>query len=161
MQRTCCLTISIIKQVGLNIPNAAHEAEKKTEQETLEKRIGLLNYLVDKDSNMPPLLASFTQHLCAHLHLSVTQPTENEEPWYLKTDPAEESAKSKRKKEVTDPLKDMQHYVAIKKKQTTTTGEAAAPVSGDCIGPSGKAPISPNGCIGPSGKAPISPKSLL
>eukprot|EP00731_Ephydatia_muelleri_P026087 Em0018g187a len=88
--------------VGLNIPNPAHEAEKKAEQETLEKRIGLLNYLVDKDKN--------------------------EEPWYLKTDLPEESTKSKRKKEVTDPLKDMQHYVAVKRKQTAMTGGAAAPL---------------------------------
>ena len=37
-------------QVGAQLTNAEHAAEKKAEQEKLEKRIGLLNYLVDKDS---------------------------------------------------------------------------------------------------------------
>ena len=37
-------------QIGLQLTNAEHEAEKKADQEKLEKRIGLLNYLVDKDS---------------------------------------------------------------------------------------------------------------
>lgn len=66
------------------------------------------------------------------MHLLKCMPTihplENEDPWYTKTDVAEESAKSRRKKEVTDPLKDMQHFVAVKKKQTAMTTGAAAPV---------------------------------
>ena len=36
--------------MGLQVGNADRDKEMKQEQEKLEKRIGLLNYLVDKDS---------------------------------------------------------------------------------------------------------------
>lgn len=49
---TCCdgdyLTWRV--QVGVQLSNKDHEQEAKSERETYEKKIGLLNYLVDKTS---------------------------------------------------------------------------------------------------------------
>lgn len=39
-------------QVGVQLKNKDHEQEAKTERESFEKRIGLLNYLVDKSSKL-------------------------------------------------------------------------------------------------------------
>ena len=45
-----CVCVCVCVQVGLQVGNTEREREMKQEQEKLEKRIGLLNYLVDKDS---------------------------------------------------------------------------------------------------------------
>ena len=56
--------------MGLQVGNADRDKEMKQEQEKLEKRIGLLNYLVDKDSMLleyPPYnncLCGIDIHLC-------------------------------------------------------------------------------------------------
>lgn len=45
-------SIILLLQTGIQILNKDHEQEKKSEQETFEKRVGILNYLVDKQSEL-------------------------------------------------------------------------------------------------------------
>ena len=56
-----------MSQIGLQVGNTEREKEMKQEQEKLEKRIGLLNYLVDKDS----MQSVVTHSLCIHLEPAI------------------------------------------------------------------------------------------
>lgn len=74
---TCGITISsyafifpaglvtpfFLTQVGLKLTNAEHEAEKKAEKEKQEKRLGILNYLVDGDSQFITLYGYYSGKL--------------------------------------------------------------------------------------------------
>ena len=56
--------------------------------------------------------------------------TESDDPWYSKSKKADESAKSKRRKERMDPLTDMKRFVAQTKKlsQAHSTGASRVPL---------------------------------
>ena len=56
--------------------------------------------------------------------------TESDDPWYSKSKKAEESAKSKRRKELMDPLNDMKRYVSQTKKlsEAHLTGASRVPL---------------------------------
>ena len=57
-------------------------------------------------------------------------PTESDDPWYSKSKKADESAKSKRRKERMDPLNDMKRFVSQTKKlsQAHSTGASHVPL---------------------------------
>ena len=57
--------------------------------------------------------------------------SESDDPWYSKSKKAEESAKSKRRKELMDPLNDMKRFVSQTKKLSSeahSTGASRAPL---------------------------------
>ena len=62
-------------QVGLQVGNVERDKEMKQEQEKLEKRIGLLNYLVDKDSKLSIQLVFWHDNNCyvctCYLHVRI------------------------------------------------------------------------------------------
>ena len=54
--------------------------------------------------------------------------TESDDPWYSKSKKAEESAKSKRRKELMDPLNDMKRFVSQTKKLSEAHSSGASRV---------------------------------
>ena len=64
--------------------------------------------------------------------------TESDDPWYSKSKKAEESAKSKRRKELMDPLNDMKHFVSQTKKlsEAHSTGASRVPLIATTLGSS-------------------------
>ena len=77
---------------------------------------------------LEPLTASNT--LSILLLVSIFLYAESDDPWYSKSKKAEESAKSKRIKELMDPLKDMKRFVSQTKKLTEahSTGASRVPL---------------------------------
>ena len=65
--------------------------------------------------------------------------SESDDPWYSKSKKAEESAKSKRRKELMDPLNDMKRFVSQTKKLSSeahSTGASRAPLLATTLGSS-------------------------